>query len=210
MKANKVLSSRVIIKKTIRNKLNSLIIIFFGFMLTGCFGSPTPVPEDRFYTVELSKADIYPTKYKRITIKRVHAYGLYKERAMLYSSADLPLQIKRYHYHHWVMPPTQIIENGLKDYLIQSRISKEVRIQVIRQVEDISISAELMAFERVLQKGEQSVHLELEFEIVRPDGRQQTLKFTKDKKTKNDTLHAAAIAYGEVLSDIFKKLLLEL
>lgn len=181
-----------------------------NLLLTGCFGSPTAVPEDRFYTLDIAQADVKATKYKRIVIKRVHAYGLYKERAMLYSKAELPLQIKRYHYHHWVMPPTQIIEHGLKNYLSQSRISKHVVAQAIRQQKDLSIAIELLAFERVLQQGKQSVHIKMEIEVVRPSGKYQSYHYHRTHKMKSNTLHAAAIAYGEALSDIFKELLDEL
>ena len=186
------------------------LIFVTSLLLTGCFGSPTAIPEDRFYTFKISEAEIVVTKYKRINIKKVHAYGIYNERAMLFADINLPLQIKRYHYHHWVMPPAHLIQHGLKDYLSQSRIAKDVGMQAISQRDDLSISVELVALERVIQQGEQSVHVELEFEVVRPNGDYRSYKYTRNIIAERNTLHAAAEVYGVAISQIYKEFLGEL
>jgi len=190
--------------------LNITILILLSLLLSACFGSPSSVPEDRFYTLRVNPAEIVKTKYKLITIQKVHAYGLYNERAMLYAKSDLPLQIKRYHYHHWVMPPTQLIQQNLKDYLSISHIAENVAIRAISGVNTLRISAELLAFERVVSVDKQFVHVELVFEVQQSNGHYNSYKYTENVKTSSNTLHAAADAYGLALGRIFKKLLNEL
>lgn len=187
-----------------------LLLVPVSLSLAACFGSPSSVPEDRFYTLKTASPATRVTKYERITIKKVHAYGLYNERALLYAKAELPLQIKRYHYHHWVMPPTQLIQHSLKDYLSKSRIATDVIEQAISASKNLRISAELLAFERVIKQAEQWVQVKLEFEVKYPNGQYQSYQYSEKVKTKRDTIHAAAEAYGEALSRIYAKLLAEL
>jgi len=189
---------------------NKVIIIILSLLLSACFGSPSSVPEDRFYTLRVKSAERVKTRYKLITIKKVHAYGLYNERAMLYAKSDFPLQIKRYHYHHWVMPPTQLIQQNLKDYLSNSHIAENVVVRAISSVDTLRISAELLAFERVMSVDKQAVHIELAFEVKQPNGKYHSYKYKQDVTTSSNTLHAAADAFGIALGHIFKKLLSEL
>ena len=187
-----------------------IILLLLSLLLSACFGSPGSVPEDRFYKIKIAAPEVVASKYKRITIKKVYAYGLYNERAILYSKAEMPLQIKRYHYHHWVMPPTQIIQHGLKEYLIQSRIAKTVIEQAVSRGRGLQISAELLAFERIIRQSEQLAHVKLEFEVKYPDGRYRSYQYSRKVKAGRNTLHATAEAYGVALASIFRQLLGEL
>ncbi len=191
-------------------KIRLSLLIVSGLLLTACFGSPSSVPEDRFYTLKISAAEKVTRKYKRIAITKVYAHGLYNERALLYAKAELPLQIKRYHYHHWVMPPTQLIQHALSDYLKQSNIAKDVMVQAIGSDEDLRVSAQLLAFERVLQSEKQSVRVELEFTVRLANGSSRVFNYIQNITTKKNTLHSAAEAYGVALAVIFKAFLADL
>lgn len=191
-------------------KIKPGLLIAASLLLTACFGSPASVPEDRFYTLKIATAEKIENKYKRIAINKVYAYGIYNERALLYAKAELPLQIKRYHYHHWAMPPTQLIQDALKDYLSQSGVAKNVVVQAISSNADLRIVGKLLAFERVIQSEKQWVHVEMEFEVYRANDQYRVFKYTKNKTTKKNTIHAAAEAYGVALTDIFKEFLVEL
>ena len=188
-----------------------IIFLFLaGLLLGGCFGSPSSVPEDRFYTFKVTKADKNKTKFRRIAIKKVHAYGLYNERALLYSHADKPLQIKRYHYHHWVVPPTQLVQQSLKDYLGQSNIADDVVVQAISPNDALRVSAELLAFERVIKQAEQFVRVEIEFEVRNSNRKYKTYKYSEIIKTSKNTLHSTAEAYGKALGKIYQKFVMAL
>ena len=52
------------------------------------------------------------------------ADGLYRERAILYSENEI--EIKQYHYHHWVDSPSRLLQEHLADMLSSSGISKIV------------------------------------------------------------------------------------
>ncbi len=188
-------------------KYKHLILILISIVLSACFGSPGSVPEDRFYTLIFNTSAIVVKKYNRISIKKVRAYGVYNERTMLYANADLPLQVKRYHYHHWVMSPTKLIQHGLKDYLTQSRIADEVLVHEVSQIGILRISVELLALERIVNKGQAMVHVELAFNIHKPDGHFKSYNFEKKIKTKRNTIHSAAEAYGVALTHIFRDFL---
>jgi len=168
------------------------------------------VPVDRFYTLEFSKPGIVKSKYQRININKVRAYGIYNERAMLYSNAKFPLQIKRYHYHHWVMLPTQLIQQGLKEFLVNSQISREVATNQISKKNTLEINVDLLAFERVIDNGEYSVRTKLVFNVFNSKGESRSYNYNKSIKVKRDTLHDTAKSYGKILSDIFNDFLKEL
>ena len=189
--------------------LKIIFILSVTVLLSGCFGSPSSIPEDKFYTLKIGNANVVTTKYKRISIARVKAYGLYNERAMLYTNSDLPLVIKRYHYHHWVMPPAQLIQHGLKNYLKTSKISNEV-VSKSFDSDSLKIQAELLAFERVIYSDSQEVNVEVSFELKWPDGKYKNLKYKRNVKSKDNTLHSSANAYSIALSQIFRSLLLDL
>ena len=191
-------------------KIRLSLLVMVSLLLTACFGSPSSVPEDRFYTLKVSAAEKVTRKYKRIAINKVYAYGIYNERALLYSSAELPLQIKRYHYHHWAMPPTQLIQHALSDYLSQSNIAQDIVVQRIGSDKDLSIVVQLLAFERVLQSEKQSVRVELEFTVHQENGAVHVFNYTQNTTTKKNTLHSAAEAYGVALVVIFKSFLADL
>ena len=187
-----------------------IILLTFSTMLLGCFGGASSVPVDRFYTLEFSKPGIVKSKYQRININKVRAYGIYNERAMLYSNAKFPLQIKRYHYHHWVMLPTQLIQQGLKEFLVNSQISREVATNQISKKNTLEINVDLLAFERVIDNGEYSVRTKLVFNVFNSKGESRSYNYNKSIKVKRDTLHDTAKSYGKILSDIFNDFLKEL
>jgi len=187
-----------------------ICLVALSVLLTGCFGSPASVPEDRFYTLKINKPDNVATKYKNIAIEKVRAYGLYNERAMLYAKSELPLQIKRYHYHHWVIPPTKMIQQGLKEYLDESQVASNVTSNSISRNTGLRVSVELLAFERVISKSKQMVRVKLEFNVIDAIGKQKTYQYYESVATDKNTLHAAAKAYGIALSNVFKKLLKDL
>ncbi len=191
-------------------KIKLSLFVMVSLLLTACFGSPSSVPEDRFYTLRIAAAEKVTKKYKRIVINKVYAYGIYNDRALLYANADLPLQIKRYHYHHWAMSPTQLIQHALSDYLNQSQISKNIVVQAISSNADLRISAQLLAFERVIQSGKQSVRVELEFEVHWSNGAHRAFNYTKNTAVKKNTLHGAVEAYGITINQIFREFLSEL
>ncbi len=195
---------------TIIKKIRLSLLVTVSLLLAACFGSPSSVPEDRFYTLKVDAAEHVAEKYKRITINKVYAYGIYNERALLYANAELPLQIKRYHYHHWAMAPTQLIQHALSDYLNQSQISKNIVVQAISSDADLRISAQLLAFERVIQSGKQSVRVELEFEVHWSNGVHRTFNYTKNTTVPKNTLHGAVEAYGITINQIFREFLAEL
>ena len=190
-----------------RNIKNIYLLVVTSMLLTACFGSPTAVPEDRYYTLNISAPDIQPTKYERIVIDKVHAFGVYNERAMLYANAELPLQIKRYHYHHWTMSPAQLITHGLKDYLTQSKVAKSVVVSSFNQQQAVRVSVQLLAFERVISTSTQSVHVKLGFEIRYASGQYRTYSFEQTVPTEKNTMHSAAKAYGKALTEIFGQFL---
>lgn len=194
----------------IKNKIIFFILVLLSLLLAGCFGSPSSVPEDRFYTLSVSPSKTVTEKYKSIIINKIHAYGIYNERAILYARSELPLQIKRYHYHHWVMPPTQLIQNSLKKYLVKSEIASNVVVQAVNTGDSLRISAEILAFERIINKNENSVKVEIEFSVKQSNNQYKNYRYSQTVKAEKDTLHSAAVSYGKALSIIYSKFVKDL
>lgn len=175
-------------------------------LLVGCAGHTT-VPDDHFYNLpDISPAKIFDKPLIDLTIGvgQLRSDGLHGERAILYIDSHRPLELHRYHYHHWKDSPSRLIQQGLLQYLRESNLA----VNIVRYDPGIPpdgiISGTLLHFERIIGTDDIKVDVALELEY-----NNQKLKQTWHKEyrvtlpIKNSSLHSTIEGFGSALQQIF-------
>ncbi len=186
------------------------------FVLSSC-GSAPPVPEDHFYRLQAVYA-AEPLSSKKlagtIEVDRFVADGLTSERSIVFSEAEKPNQVKAYHYHFWIKPPTVMLRDELVSFLRAAKISDAVVTPEMRVQANYALTGKIKHLEQVKAKGQTRTLLEVEFGLRRPsDGK---LLFLDSYRIENvagggnvaaavDSLNTAlSIIYADFLADISK------
>ena len=184
--------------------------------LSSC-GSAPPVPEDNFYRLQAVYADEpFSKKFLpgTIEVERFVADGLTSERAIVFSEIGTPNQVKAYHYHFWIKPPTVMLRDELVSFLRTSKISDAVVTPEMRVRATYAITGKIKHLEQIRAKDQTRTLLETEFGLRRPnDGK---LLFLDSYRIENvaggtgvaaavDSLNTAlSIIYADFLADISK------
>jgi ABC-type uncharacterized transport system auxiliary subunit len=134
-------------------------------LLAGCAQQP-PVPEDRFYRLQTPQdgSVTHPLKGS-VAVKRLQSDALHNDRAILYSEASQPLQLKRYHYHFWIDTPPRLISEHLISWLRHSRAADVVLTDRPGVRPDYTLSGKIRRFEQITDKGQSSVEVSLELQL---------------------------------------------
>ncbi len=184
-----------------------LLLLLPVLLLTACFGGGETIPQDQFYRLSESK---YPDKTLPpiaavLAVSTPDSDVLHRERAMLYSHADEPLKLERYHYHHWTHIPARMIQDHLIDYLRTTGLAT----QVVRYGEqariDAQIGGQLRRFERVLGSGHASVVVQLELFYRGRSGNKLSVQnvYTQQINVTDDSMHTTAAAFSQALEKIY-------
>ncbi len=186
------------------NYYKILVLCFFPALLAGCFGEPAPVPQDSYYTLPEPKAEKHKQLFTTIGVNTIRATGVYNERALLYLDKNTPLSIKRYHYHHWVMPPAQLVRQQLKAYLTNSGIANNVINYRPGNPGDMTVKGTLLKFERALDGKNVEVRVAIELEISGA-----TQRFSKQYAAyiaaKDNSFESSAAAFGMAIQKIMQQ-----
>ncbi|MGD8926805.1 MAG: ABC-type transport auxiliary lipoprotein family protein [Thioalkalispiraceae bacterium] len=184
------------------------LIIFLLIALAGCFGGGAEIPQDSFYRLsEIKTTQKASPHFQIIAVTSLKSDALHHERAILYSDADQPLKIKRYHYHHWTQVPNELIQEHLIDYLQKTGIAS----QVVRYGEvvktDAKISGYIKRFERIRTSGDIKVRVELELQLDTFTKQRQHYRWTYDvEKTAADTsMNASVASMSAALEEIYQR-----
>ncbi|MCP4492625.1 MAG: hypothetical protein GY820_35755 [Gammaproteobacteria bacterium] len=151
-----------------------VIYCLAGSLLAGCVSSD-PVPENNFYRM----AELQPAMIKQgsqlpgvLLIERVKAFGILRERPLLYSFEKSPEAVKQHHYHHWVDAPTSLIREQLSAYLRSANIAADIVTDTRNRQPDYRLRTELKQFERMLlENGKVEILVALRIEVVSQDNK---------------------------------------
>lgn len=184
--------------------------------LASCASAP-PVPEDHFYRLQAVYAGD-PSSGKPLPgtteVERFVADGLTSERALVYSEAGKPNEVKAYHYHFWIKPPTVMLRDELVSFLRAAKVSDSVVTPEMRVQADYALTGRIKHLEQVRAEQKTRTLLEIEIGLRRPsDGkllfldtyRIENIAGGDDVATAVESLNTAlSIIYSDFLSDISK------
>jgi uncharacterized lipoprotein YmbA len=176
-------------------------LLTFGLLLTAC-GSVPPAPSDSFYRLRpvtvLPAASALPGA---LAVQPFRADSLYAERPIIYSDAANPRQLRQYHYHLWLYPPAQL----LNDHFTAS-VGGALDLSGARTATHV-LEARVVSFERVLSGTTSKAVVALEFRLRA--GAEQLLKKTyqAEQRAADDSLGAFAEAMEQALARIYAELL---
>ncbi len=184
-------------------------------LLTACASAP-PVPEDQFYRLqavhaaEAAATALFPGT---IEVDRFVADGLTSERPIVYSESGKPSQVKAYHYHFWIKPPTVMLRDEMVAFLRAANVADAVVTPEIRVQANYVLTGKIKHLEQIKGKINRSL-LEMELGLRKPtDGK---LLFLKTYRIENesggasvgdavDSLNTAlSIVYADFVADLAK------
>jgi len=182
--------------------------------LVGCLGGG-PVPPDRFYMlprVTPERPLPAPLVAGTLGVDRLRADGLREERAMLYIDSAHPLQVRRYHYHHWAAVPGELIQQNLIDYLRAARAAP----RVMRGAPDLSVKARVtgrvLRLERIVGEDGVRVDVTLELYLSPASSSWESARapgvggdYHASVAASDRTMHATVEAYGRALDTIYAR-----
>jgi uncharacterized lipoprotein YmbA len=135
-------------------RLSSLLLAFV-LTLAGC-GSAPPAPADRFY--RLNAAPLAGKGLAGLVVNPLRADSLYAERYVAYSEDSGARQLRQYHYHLWLYPPGQLVQ----DYLITSLGAASSGDRQAAQVD-----GRVLRFDRLLNGKESRAVVAVELQLTR-------------------------------------------
>ncbi|MFZ5619938.1 MAG: ABC-type transport auxiliary lipoprotein family protein [Pseudomonadota bacterium] len=192
---------------TERRRRNRLLIGLAAAALTGCGGS-VRVPEDSFYRLDIpapAAAQAAPAIDGTLRVEVDAAAPVYRDRSLLYSTADAPARLQRYHYHHWIDAPPRLLEQRLADYLRAAGVASQVVARDDRLDGRYRLRLQLRRFEH--QRGRDGGRVSLAVELLLSDGAGGGLllreRIRAERPVAGDAFPAVIEAYRQCVADAF-------
>jgi ABC-type uncharacterized transport system auxiliary subunit len=119
--------------------------------LLGC--SIRPVPATRFYRLAAASPDPASASTPRLqgilVVERFATDDLIAERPIVYSNGT-GAELHQHRYHHWVEPPTDMLQQQLVSYLQATGAASMVTTPEARVRPDFVLRGRLSRFERIV------------------------------------------------------------
>ena len=179
------------------------IFIPFLFILTSCVKQP-PLPTDHYYrlpTLQGINAD--EEIINSISVITFQADGLYRERAILYSENEI--EIKQYHYHHWVDSLNRLLQEHLVERLRLSGMSKVVLTE-FEGNSNLIIKGKIKAFEQRKSGNKNSAFISIEFRADKNNEGQPILfkQYTQVVDSEESSMTSVVNAFGVAVNNIYE------
>jgi len=199
-----------------RQAIAGIITLTAILLLTGCASTGTP-PQDHYYRLtppDTAQPLEAPEIQGVLTVDRVKAPGILRERALLYSLESSPEEVKQYRYHHWIGTLPNMIREQLIVYLRQSNIAGYVEGEQTTAEADVRLKIKLKKFERVLADEGDGATVSLKLDVVvisdrRPE-RVMMQGYSVVKPASDKTMLASVRAMNEGLGEIYLQILTDL
>lgn len=138
-------------------------------VLAGCAGE---APVDHFYRLAVApplQVLERPLLDGVLLVEPPRAEGLLRDRELVHSRRDAPLELDRYRYHLWQDPPAALMQRELMAFLRQAGVARRVIAPEERTAPDFVLEGRLRRMEQLL--GEPArVHLILELTLRHGQG----------------------------------------
>lgn len=189
-----------------------LLGLFAVALLFGC-ATPQEVPEDRFYRL----VDNPPPKVGRepllslAEIERVEVHGLYRDRAIVFTSSDTPERLERHRYHFWASPPTEMLRQHFAAHLKGSGLVEQVSTGELQELAELRIRLIVRNLERVIASdGAVSARVAMRA-VAERDGRTLIVRdFSLTEPAADSTPGSSVRAMSQALSALYGKLVSDL
>ena len=190
-------------------------LLLGSLLLAGC-AATSAIPEDHFYrlaTLDPLRQYSEPVLKGQLVIGRIKTYGIYHERAILYSPAGQPDTLKYHYYHHWIDKPPSLIRAQMIQYLRKTGLFEAVIAGTGRQVESVHLNPELKQFERQLgERGEVDVCITLGLRVG--DGLNGATLLEKDYlaryRAKDGSMPASIHAFNAGMAEVYQRIMEDL
>lgn len=185
-----------------------LMTLAFSVLLSACAGGE-PVPADRFYQLAPlapQSRHATPALNGGLEIDYTQADPLRSGRAVLYSEADRPLQLNRYHYAFWVDQPPRMVQRAIVSYLRELNVADRVFTAGQRGQAVYRLETRLLKFEQLRQGGEVTVEVALQATLkALPEGSPLWTRTYTQTRAGGD-MHATADAIQRALGGVLQRL----
>ena len=178
-------------------------ILISLLILTGCVNQP-PLPTDHYYRLPpIQGANSDKETVNSISVVAFQADGLYRERAILYSENEV--ELKQYHYHHWVDSPNRLLQEYLTDTLRLRKISKLV-LTTFEGNSEFIIKGKIKAFEQKIIDNQNIAMVSIE---LRVDGNDQSFpilykQYTETVNSEESSMASVINAFGIAINNIYE------
>ena len=185
-------------------KYKRLFSFIFCIFLVSCASSST-IPEDKYYTLNISSGRSISGSEIMICVSRFKADVLFRERPVVYSYNKRPNELLQYNYHHWSSPLPSMIQNRLIDYLRETYINSQVTDEAYYGKPDYFISGRIKRFVYVINGKKARVDVALEFQIQdKRTGQPLFLKNYKESiEIQRESVNDGAEGFSIAVSKIF-------
>lgn len=189
-------------KKTI---LKSISCAAVALGLVAC--AQPELPDDNYYRLSVNPPTGGTTILPGILeVERFRADGLISGRPIAYTEGKGHLS--EYHYHFWVEPPVDLLQDAMVKFLRGANIASHVVTPELRMDEHYLLTGKIKRLERDLSSG-YNVALELELGLKRTvDDKILVLKtYSRLLKQNGENVHGAVQAINAGLADIYNEFL---
>jgi ABC-type uncharacterized transport system auxiliary subunit len=185
-----------------------------SLLITACASTP-PVPNDHYYRLSAiapPQTIATPAISGVLKIEPIKSYGIYRERALLYTQTDHPEQLQQYRYHYWIDTPSRLIRDQLVEFLRASGIAEGVAGSQLPVSGDLRLKLALKAFERVINPtGPDRVRVALDALLTNTEGQPlRIVSYQREAELDHASIAASVIAINHVLNQIYLELLNDL
>lgn len=190
------------------------MIIAAGLAAVVAACSQPPVPQDRFYRLEVpppAAALPAPRLPGVVEVPRFAADGLLAARPIVFSEAGSPAEVGAYYYHFWQEPPAVMLRDQLVATLRAAGVAGTVVTPELRLEPDFTISAKIKRLEQVRGARPLGV-VALEVAVRgRKDDRLLLLRtYAVERPAADDGVPAAVAAMTAGLASVFQSVISDL
>lgn len=180
-------------------------------LLTAC---ATPqVPRDHFYRLAVNppQSTAAPWLAGTVEVARVRADGMVADRPLTWAAADSPHEVQAYHYHQWVAPPPQLLQDALVSYLRGAGVAERVVTPELRVASDYVVVGRLRRLELVTGPAPAvAVDLELGLRGSNPDRVLLLRDYRETRAAADASVGAAVQALSAAVDALFARFVADL
>jgi ABC-type uncharacterized transport system auxiliary subunit len=185
--------------------LVAILISLSAVALSAC--TQPELPQDHYYRLQITPPPAGELKLDGVLeVNRFRADGLISGRPIAYSEGKGHLS--EYHYHFWVEPPVDLLQDAMVTFLRSAAIARHVVTPQLRMAEDYLLNVKIKRLERDLS-AEPKVIVELEIGLkeVAQDRILVLKTYKRELAQTQEGVHGSVNAINRALTDIYTQFL---